>query len=57
MPETKLQMPQNFSLLRVAGTVTISQNVRNCKGTDRQRRVGVAGAATGREQAESWTVR
>ena len=49
-------MPQNFSLLRIAGTVTIFQNVCHSEGTDRQHRGGVAGAARGGDQAESWTV-
>lgn len=57
MPETKLQRPQDFSLLRVAGSVTISQNVCHCEGIDRQHGGGVAGAERGGEQAESWTVR
>jgi hypothetical protein len=50
-------MPQDFSLLRVAGTVVISQNVCHCEGIDRRYGGGVAGVARGGEQAEKWTVR
>jgi hypothetical protein len=57
MSETRLQMPQDFSLLRVAGTVPISQNVCHYEGNDRQHGGGVAGAARGGQQAETWTVR
>jgi len=51
------RMSQDFSLLRFAGTVPLSQNVCHCEWNGRQHGGGVTGAARGGEEAEKWTVR
>jgi hypothetical protein len=57
MSETKLQMPQDSSLFRVSGTVTISQNASNDERIVQRHGGGIADTARrGGEERESWTV-